>query len=82
MSFALKPCSHCGGSSFHVLPDVQLEPYKATTVMGMTAGSKVGGWWRITMVVCAQCTRTDMFTTNIAELAPRVSGAYMLQATR
>jgi predicted nucleic-acid-binding Zn-ribbon protein len=82
MSFSPKPCSHCGGTSFHVLPDLLLEAHKAVVSFGMTAGSKIPGWWRLTLVVCTQCTRTEFFTPNIAELASRVDGDYVVNASR
>lgn len=76
MSFSPKPCPHCGGSSFTVLPDIMLEAYKATTALGITVSSKIPGWWGLTLVVCTQCTHTEMFTPNVGELASRVPGAY------
>jgi len=79
-SFSPKPCAHCGGTSFHVLPDVQLEVHKLVTVLGLPGAGKVPGWWRLTLVICAQCTHTEFFTPNVAELVKRIPGAYTATA--
>jgi hypothetical protein len=81
MSFSPRPCAHCGGTTFHLLPDLKLETHKATTVMGLQAAQKIG-WLRLTLVVCSQCTRTEMFTSNVAEMAPHLPGAGIVNATR
>lgn len=75
MSFSPKPCTHCGGTQFHVLPEVAIEAHKAVAVFGMT-GTQHVGHWRVTLVVCVQCSRTETFTTNAAELVQQVPGAY------
>jgi hypothetical protein len=66
--------------SFHVLPGVQLEVWRATTVLGMTASQKLGGGvrWTHTAVICTQCGRTESFTTNAAELAQHVPGSHIV----
>jgi hypothetical protein len=53
-----------------------LEAHKAITMMGIAGAQKLPGWWRLTVVVCAQCTYTTFFTPNLAELLQRVPGAY------
>lgn len=82
MSFSPKPCAHCGGTSFTVLPDVMLEAHKSVQVLGMVGGQKLPGWWKLTIVVCAQCTRTELFSPNAAEMARHVPGAYPTTSTR
>jgi hypothetical protein len=67
--------------NFYVLPNIQVEFGTATTVLGMTAHKKAAGrYWWVTAVVCTQCTRTEMFTPNIAELAQVVPNAQMMSA--
>lgn len=75
MSFAPRPCAHCSGTQFHVLPDVMLEPHKAVQYGRTTGGQKVG-FWKLTVVICMQCARTEMFTANTAELVPLFPSAY------
>jgi hypothetical protein len=84
MSFMPRPCLHCSGAQFHVIPGVQLEIWQATTVLGLTASSKKGGGrrWTMTLVVCAQCGRTETFTTNAAELASIYEGSQQITTTR
>lgn len=65
-----------------MLPDLKLEAHRATMVLGMQAAQKLGPWWSLTIVVCAQCTRTEIFTPNVAQMAPHVPGAHMANATR
>lgn len=78
MSFSPRPCAHCGGTSFHVLPGVQLEPSQVSSVFGLVSSRKLSGvWWTITLVVCTQCGRTETFTNNAAELASHITGSYV-----
>ncbi|MBX3201804.1 MAG: hypothetical protein KF894_26955 [Labilithrix sp.] len=80
MSFSPRPCAHCRGTQFHVLPDVMLEANKAVAFGRQTGGQKVG-WWKLTVVICAQCTRTELFTPNAAELLPLFPGAFAATST-
>lgn len=80
MAFTPKPCPQCGGVSFQVLPGIQVELWQATTVLGLAAASKLGGWLTVTLVVCTQCTRTETYSTNAADLMHRVPGSYVLTA--
>lgn len=75
MSFSPKPCTHCGCTQFHVLPEVAFEAHKAVEVWGMSGTQQVGHW-RLTLVICVQCSRTETFTTNAAQLLQTVPGAY------
>lgn len=75
MSFSPKPCAHCGCTNFHVIPDVVFEAHRGVSVFGMS-GTQLAGHWRITLVICAQCTRTETFTTNAAEVASSFAGAH------
>ena len=70
MSYVQKPCG-CGGTSFYVLPGVDLH-YGGTTHAAFT--------WSVTAVVCTQCTRTEMFTANAEQVASHVAGARMIAA--
>ena len=79
MSFSPKPCPHCGGTSFHVLPDILIEPHRA---LNSVATQKIGGWWRLTLVACTQCMRTELFSPTIDKLASVVTGAYTANASR
>lgn len=80
MSFTPRPCAHCGGLSFHMLPDIQLEVWHATQFMGMNASTKVTGGvrWCVTAVICTQCGRTETFTRNAAQLAEHIPGAQLI----
>ncbi len=71
MSFAPRLCAHCQSAQFHVIPNVQAELWHSTSVLGMAASSKLTGGrrWTMTLVICAQCGRTETFTTNGAEMA-------------
>ncbi|MBX3231799.1 MAG: hypothetical protein KIT84_44290 [Labilithrix sp.] len=81
MSFSPRPCAHCGGVQFHVLPDVMLEPHKVV-MFGRTTGGQRLGWWKVTIVICVQCTRTELFTPNAAELVSLTPGAHVVTSTR
>jgi hypothetical protein len=58
------------------MPNLQLELWKGTAVFGMAARTQLGPYWAFTLVLCTQCGRTDVFTTNGAELATHVPGTY------
>lgn len=84
MSFTPRSCLHCGGTRLYVIPGVQLEIWQTTTVLGMQASSKKGGGrrWTMTLVTCAQCGRTETFTTNAPELASIYAGSQEITTTR
>lgn len=80
MSYSPKPCVHCGGIDFQVLPGVQLDVRQASTVFGMVgsrAATGSGRWWTFTVVLCARCGHADAFSTNTAGVARHISGAYV-----
>lgn len=80
MSFNPRPCHFCGGTSFHVLPDVLIEPHKSA--LGGIATQKISGaWWRVTIVACTQCKRTDLFSPTIDKLATVIPGSYIATST-
>jgi len=83
-SFVPKPCTHCNGVDFHVLPGLQLEVWRATQVFGMAASQQLTGGtrWTVTSVICARCGRTEVFTQNAAELAPLLPGSHTVTSTR
>ncbi|MFO0693935.1 MAG: hypothetical protein U0230_10300 [Polyangiales bacterium] len=84
MSFQPRPCLHCGGPEFHVVPGVQLEVWRATSVLGMDASQKMTGGrrWSFTLVICTQCGRTETFTTNGAEVASFYPEAQRITTSR
>lgn len=84
MSFAPRPCAHCGSARFHVVPDVQLEIWQTTSVLGMAASSKMGlgRRWTMTLVICSQCGRTETFTANGGELASWYPGSQEITTQR
>lgn len=84
MSFAPRPCAHCGSAQFHVIPGVQLEIWQSSSVLGMSASSKITGGrrWSMTLVVCAHCGRTETFTTNGPELATFYAGSQQITTAR
>jgi hypothetical protein len=70
MAYVQRPCV-CGGTTFHVLPDVQVHHGASTHVTYS---------WMVTAVVCTECTRTEMFTSNAEQIAGHVTGARMIKA--
>ena len=77
----LKPCSYCGNTTFHYLPEITVDAGYVTTVLGMRARLNVpNAWWSFTVVTCTNCGNTLFFMTNAAELAPRIPGAKIIQA--
>ena len=74
-AFTPKPCAHCGGNSFGILPNVQLDVMHSTTVLGLRAAKTIPVNWHLTLVVCTHCGCTQMFTMNGGELAQHVPGA-------
>ncbi len=80
MSFSPKPCAHCGGRSFQLVPNLQLEYWQASTVFGLMASSKAtgGARWTLTLVICAQCGRTETFTVNGSELSQMIRGSTVI----
>jgi hypothetical protein len=76
MSAPPRPCSHCGSATFHFLPQVRLPFEVATTLLGVTASKRIKGtFWEFTLVVCAQCGLSQMFTNNAPQVAQHVPGA-------
>ena len=84
MSFTPRPCLHCGGTRFHVIPGLQLEIWQTSVVLGIQASSKKGSGrrWTMTLVACTQCGRTETFTSNAAELASIYEGSQEITTTR
>jgi ribosomal protein L37E len=80
MSFTPKPCAHCGGRSFHLVPNLQLEYWQAMTAFGLQASRKAtaGARWTLTLVICTQCGRTEAFTVNGPDVAQRVQGSSII----
>lgn len=76
MSFTPKPCPHCGGVSFQIVPNLQLELYQPAIALGMAASRSTGVRWTFSLVVCTRCGRSDTFTMNGPELGQRIPGAY------
>jgi hypothetical protein len=70
MSYVQRPCV-CGGTTFQVLPDVQL--HYGTTGRGALT-------WMVIAVVCTQCTRTELFTSNSDQIASHIPNARMIAA--
>jgi hypothetical protein len=81
MSFSPKPCLHCGGTSFHVVPNIQTQLWRGTTALGMQAHQKMNVWWTYTLVLCTRCARTDVFTVNAAEMTQGIEGSYVAHAS-
>ena len=79
MSFEPRPCPHCAGTSFHVIPEVQFEMWRALRGGSMPITSRQ---WTFTFVACAQCGRTDTFTSDPAGLAGQYPGAQLITTTR
>jgi hypothetical protein len=78
-TFTPRPCQHCHGVSFHVVPNLRAELYEATSFLGIQAG-KDKGWLSFSLVICAQCSHTEMFTTNGPDLVQKIPGVYMAHA--
>ncbi|MBK7584679.1 MAG: hypothetical protein IPI67_31395 [Myxococcales bacterium] len=77
MTFTPKPCAHCGGQSFHLVPNLQLEFWQPTTTFGVRASQKAtgGARWTMTLLICTHCGKTETFTVNAAELCRHVQGS-------
>ncbi len=83
MSFTPRPCPHCGGVSFHLIPGVQLDVAHATTLFGIAASQHIKGErWTFTIVSCTQCGRSDTFTNDPASLAALYAGSQIVTTTR
>jgi hypothetical protein len=67
-------CPSCSGDAFISLPEVAFEAHKSVTALGLPAIQR-SGTWRATMVICARCGRTDLFTKDAEELAGRIPGS-------
>lgn len=83
MSFTPRPCAHCAGTSFHVIPGVQLELWRVSSVLGMAASAKLGAnRWTVTVVACTQCGRSETFTNDPASLAALYPGSQIVTTNR
>ena len=77
MSQPPKPCSHCGNTTLHIIPNVQVDISVATVVLGMQAKKDLRSIdWSVSLVVCSQCGLTQCFTGNTAQLAPQFPGSH------
>lgn len=71
-----KPCFHCGNTTLHIIPNVQVDISVAMTVLGMRAKKDLKTIdWAVSLVICNQCGFTQCFTHNTAELAPQFPGS-------
>lgn len=76
MTQHVRPCAHCGFTTFHFVPNMQLDVTHATTLLGMAASQTIKGRrWTFTLVICAQCGSTQTFTANGTDLVHWVPGA-------
>jgi predicted nucleic-acid-binding Zn-ribbon protein len=83
MSFSPRPCSHCGGTSFHVVPGVQLELRGSAAVLGVAKATLISRErWSFTIVMCTQCGRSETFTTEPAKLAAYFPTAQIVTTNR
>ena len=84
MSFNPRPCPHCGGTSFHVIPDIGFDVYVAPQVFGTQEAAKIKMTrpiWYATLVGCTQCGRTEAFS-NLGQLAEKFPTAYTATSNR
>jgi hypothetical protein len=83
MSFVPRACSHCGGVSFHVIPNIVMGVEHMRTMMGMQVAVKQGGQrWSFTLVACTTCGRSETFTANAAQLASQFEGSQTMTTNR
>lgn len=73
------PCVACGSTSFDSFPNVGLAVHQQVPVRSSMGRREVGTWWH-TLVVCSDCGRTDVYTTNTAELRTIVPNATRFRA--
>lgn len=84
MSFNPRPCPHCGGTSFHVIPDLGFDVYVSPQVFGVREAAIITQQrpkWYATLVGCVQCGRTEAFS-NLAQLAEKFPTAYTATSDR
>ncbi len=85
MSFNPRPCPHCAGTSFHVIPGVQLEVHASPAMFGLAEAIKIKNQqprWAFTIVACAQCGRSETFTNDPAKLAAVFPTSQMVTSNR
>lgn len=76
MSAPPKPCAYCGNTTFHYLPHLRIDFEVATTIFGMDATKSVKGrYLDYTLVACTRCGLSQMFFTNVPQVATMVPGA-------
>jgi hypothetical protein len=73
------PCRECGHKEFMVLPHILITEI-SKSVMGGMASQNLQRDLRVTLVVCAACARTDLYTTNAEGLMKVVPDARMVSA--
>ena len=71
-------CPACGEHRFYRLPGLAF-PLLETAAAGLRKRTG-GSTYECTAIVCAGCGRTDLFTSDAAELAGRVPGASSFEA--
>lgn len=86
MSFDPRPCPHCGGTSFTVIPNLGFDVYVAPSVHGGPGEAqkiklKVPRLYA-SVVGCQQCGRIEMFSGSLAQLAAMFPTATTATSTR
>ena len=85
MSFNPRPCPHCAGTSFHVIPSLQFDVFVSGAIFGRGEAVKIKAQlprWTVTLVACAQCGRTETFSNGIEQLAAMFPTSQTVTSTR
>lgn len=83
MSFSPRPCPHCAGTSFHVIPGMQHPVHASIAMHGVVTATKVKEHrWTFTLVACTSCGRSETFTTDAAQLAAVFPGSQTVTTSR
>jgi|HubBroStandDraft_6_1064221.scaffolds.fasta_scaffold2263061_2 hypothetical protein len=81
MSFSIRPCAQCGNTTFHYMPNMQIQLTFMATLLGMQVAEHMGGrFWSFTLVICDQCGLSQTFTNNGPQLAQWVPGSNTISA--
>lgn len=83
MSFSPRPCPHCRGTSFHVIPGMQVAIRCSPAMYGVAADAMMmNARMTFTLVACTQCGRSETFTNDIAKVASHYPQAQVITTTR
>lgn len=68
-----KPCTYCNNGRFLLLTNMWFDLKRQ--LPGIEGSRPVPGKWKVNLMICTNCARTEWFTANGAELAENVPEA-------